>query len=289
MKMLKNKTAMILITLHLLAGIGIFKINNISKKTLILQFIFLVLSMLGITGGYHRLWAHNTYQANPILELFYIIFGTMASQNTAIKWVKEHRTHHRNEEKPGDPYNINKGLFHAHVGWLLFPFDDKEKEEISKTDISDLESNKLLMFQKKYYVILWLMLSFIVPHFIIKRWNESSTNIFFSNVIRIVLCLNLTWCINSLAHYIGERPHNESIKACNNKLLGIATLGEGWHNYHHSYPKDYRASEPEKINFTTRFINMTRKLGLSSNHHYNDRIRIPINERFNKNFYKVLS
>ena len=72
---LKNNTAVVLIALHLLATIGIFKINNISKKTILLQVVLLILSMLGITGGYHRSWAHTTYKANSILEIFYLIFG----------------------------------------------------------------------------------------------------------------------------------------------------------------------------------------------------------------------
>jgi len=285
---LKNKTAIVLIALHLLATIGIFKINNISKKTIILQVVLLILSMLGITGGYHRLWAHTTYKANSILEIFYLIFGTMASQKDVIKWVREHRTHHRNEEKPGDPYNISKGLFHAHVGWLLKPYDMIEINEISKTDITDLEKNKLLVFQRKYYKILWFILSFVVTHYIMKQWNETPTNIFFSNILRIVACLNLTWCINSLAHYIGDKPYNKNIEARNNNILGILTLGEGWHNYHHSYPKDYRTSEPNKFNITTKFINLTSKLGLSKNHYYNNKQKIPIQERFNKNFYSCL-
>jgi len=285
---LKNNTAVVLIALHLLATIGIFKINNISKKTILLQVVLLILSMLGITGGYHRLWAHTTYKANSILEIFYLIFGTMASQKDVIKWVREHRTHHRNEEKPGDPYNISKGLFHAHVGWLLKPYDAVETNEISKTDITDLEKNKLLVFQRKYYKILWFIFSFVITYYIMKQWNETPTNIFFSNILRIVACLNLTWCINSLAHYIGDKPYNKNIEARNNNILGLLTLGEGWHNYHHSYPKDYRSSEPTKFNITTKFINLTRKLGLSKTHYYNNKQQIPIQERFNKNFYSCL-
>jgi stearoyl-CoA desaturase (Delta-9 desaturase) len=284
---LKNNTSIIIILIHIIAIIGIFIITNISIITIIFQFILSVLSGVSITGGYHRLWAHNTYKANSLLEIFYLIFGTMATEGSAILWAKEHRTHHRNEEKPGDPYNINKGFFHAHIGWLLVPSDKIEIEEISKTDVSDLENNKLLLFQDKYYIMIWISL-FIFTCFIMKLWNDSIINIIFSNIIRIVIVLNITWCINSVAHTIGEKPYNNNIKAANNSLLGILTLGEGWHNYHHSYPKDYRASEKDKTNFTTFFINLTKKYNLSYNHYYNDNNNIPNNERFNTNFYKIL-
>lgn len=39
-------------------------------------------------------------------------------------------------------------------------------------------------------------------------------------------------------------------------------LGEGWHNYHHSFPWDYKASEFGKLNVTTFWIDLFAKLGL---------------------------
>jgi len=281
---IKQDYAVAISLIHIIAIIGIFKITNISTNTLIFQFILIILTLLSITAGYHRLWSHKTYEAHSLLEIFYLIFGTMASQGEVLKWAKEHRTHHRNEEQPGDPYNINKGLFHAHVGWLLVSQDKKEEIEIAKTDISDLKKNKLLIFQNKYFDFIWMFL-LLITFFIMNIWNESISNMFYSNFIRIAIVLNLTWCINSFAHYFGDKPHNKNLKASNNSLLGFLILGEGWHNYHHSYPKDYRASEPNKINFTTNFIDLTKILGLSYNHYYNNNNKIPINERFNKNLY----
>ena len=37
---------------------------------------------MAITGGYHRLWAHKTYDAHWSVRLLYMIFGTMALQNS---------------------------------------------------------------------------------------------------------------------------------------------------------------------------------------------------------------
>jgi len=287
--MFKNFISILIILIHILAIIGIFIINDISIYTIIFQFIIFILSAISITGGYHRLWTHNSYKANTILEIFYLIFGTIASEGSVINWAKEHRTHHRNEEKQGDPYNISKGFFHAHIGWLLFPNDEIEKKELAKTDVSDLENNKLLLFQHNYYSIIWISL-LILSFLIMIIWNESLINIIFSSIIRMVIVLNVTWCINSVAHTIGEKSHNTNIKASDNLILGILTMGEGWHNYHHSYPKDYRASESDKINFTTNFIDFTKKCNLSYNHYYKDiNNTIPNNERFNTDFYKILN
>lgn len=265
--MLKNIESTFLIFLHISAIISFFLIKKISIKTLILQFILVVFSQISITGGYHRLWSHRSYKASDSLEWFYLIFGTMASQGTVMNWVREHRTHHRNEEKNGDPYNINKGFWYAHVGWLLFEPDDITKYEIEKTDISDLKKKKKLVFQENYYIYIWILLSFIIPTLICSIWSDAY-NGFLSSFIRIVLVLNFTWFVNSLGHYEGTRTYDINLKACDNLLVSILTQGEGWHNYHHSYPKDYRASPPDKYNPTTFFIDITRKFGLSHNHYY---------------------
>jgi len=40
-------------------------------------------------------------------------------------------------------------------------------------------------------------------------------------------------------------------------------LGEGWHNYHHVFPWDYKAAElgDYKLNMTTAFIDFFAKIG----------------------------
>lgn len=41
------------------------------------------------------------------------------------------------------------------------------------------------------------------------------------------------------------------------------TTGEGWHNYHHAIPWDYKAAElgPSSINWTTYLIEMFSRIG----------------------------
>jgi stearoyl-CoA desaturase (delta-9 desaturase) len=285
--MFKNIQAIFLILLHFVAIISFFFIKNISVNTIVLQFVFLVLSQIAITGGYHRLWAHRSYQASELLEKFYLFFGTMASQGTAINWVKEHRTHHRNEEKNGDPYNINKGFWHAHVGWLIKEADEITKSEIAKTDVSDLKKKQILVFQERYYTWLWILIALVIPTLLCSLWDDAY-NGFLTNFIRIVLVLNFTWFVNSLAHYEGNRQYDNTLKACDNLFVSIITMGEGWHNYHHSYPKDYRASPADKYNPTTCFIDFTRKLGLSDNH-YHKRVHDSCEDKFDiKSCYSKL-
>ncbi len=50
---------------------------------------------MAITCGYHRLFAHATYEAHPALKAAYLLFGAMALQNSALIWSAGHRVPHR--------------------------------------------------------------------------------------------------------------------------------------------------------------------------------------------------
>ena len=263
--MLQIRMALILLILHILAIVSIFVIKNISIYTIILQIVLFIFAMIGITVGYHRLWTHRSFEASPFLQWVLMLFGTSAGQKDALWWCKSHRTHHRNEDKLTDPYSITKGFFFAHIGWLLeFP-DTETQKELDITDISDLEKNEILIFQKKYHTMLWFIVAIVLPILISKIWNETTTNAFFSSIIRIVLVLHSTYCVNSLAHMYGTKPYNSEIEPAENWFVSLITLGEGWHNFHHTYPKDYRASEENKYNPSALLIDFMAQLGLANN------------------------
>lgn len=274
-----------LITLHLIAFIGLFFIKKPKTYTFLYQFVLWYFATIALMGGYHRLWSHRTYEASNILQIFYAFFGVVASQHSALWWAKAHRTHHRNEEKPGDPYNISKGFYNAHIGWLIHGNDKKEKEEIEKTDIEDLENNKILIIQHNYFTLFWLLVNIIIILIPCLIWKETLINSFFINVIRIIFGLHNTYFVNSATHSCSYKPFNKNLGACENLFVSIYGLGEGWHSYHHAYPKDYRASEPNKFNPTTWFIDFTKFLGLSKNHYIKGDNNIPNNERFNTDYY----
>lgn len=261
---MKKFLTFVMIVGHLLSIMSFYMISNIKYSSIIVQIVLFIFGFLGITAGYHRLWSHKSYEANEFLQIFLMIFGTTATQGNAITWVKEHRTHHRNEEKHGDPHNINRGFFHAHIGWLLFDYDKKELSEIQKTDISDLLKNKVLLFQRKHYSLLWWLFSIFIPLILSMIWNDIY-NMFWLNIIRMCFIMHFTFFVNSLAHIIGNKPYDNTLKASDNLLVSILTFGEGWHNYHHTFPKDYRASPGNVYNPTTWFIYLTKVFGLSKN------------------------
>ena len=66
---------------------------------------------MGITFGYHRLYAHRSFQAHPVIQFLAMLCGTAALQNSILKWSSDHRIHHNKLDTDADPYSIKNGFF----------------------------------------------------------------------------------------------------------------------------------------------------------------------------------
>src|SRR5690554_4300912 len=129
--------------------------HDFSLAAWISMFVLLGVSSLGITAGYHRLWAHRAYEATLPLKIILMIMGTFAVQNSILFWASGHRTHHRHvDDVDKDPYSINNGFWYAHLGWML---RDYPAAEPNYKNAPDLLNDKLVMFQHKYYVPLVIL------------------------------------------------------------------------------------------------------------------------------------
>lgn len=113
------------------------------------EYVLLIVSSLGVTAGAHRLWAHRTYKAKMQLQIILIIFNSIAFQNTAIHWVRDHRLHHKHSDTDADPHNANRGFFYSHMGWLLVKKNEEVRKCGKRIDLSDIRNNPVLKFQKR--------------------------------------------------------------------------------------------------------------------------------------------
>lgn len=205
-------------------------------QTYLLAFVCYCISGVGITAGYHRLFSHRSYDAKLPIRLLLIIMGTSAFEMSVFDWSNDHRVHHRYTDTEKDPYNINKGFWWAHMGWLLY----KRKEEIDG-GIEDLKAQKLLQFQHKYFIPLAFFFGFFVPTLIAGYfWGDWKGGFFIAGILSKVIMLQCTFCINSLAHYIGDATYTDKLSPRDSVITALVTFGEGYHNFHHEFPYDYR-------------------------------------------------
>nr|CAD7609549.1 unnamed protein product [Timema genevievae] len=188
-----------------------------------------------------------------------------AFQNTIFDWVRDHRVHHKFSETNADPHNSNRGFFFAHVGWLMTRKHPEVIRRGQQLDMSDVVNDPVVAFHHKYFTSLKLLFCFFLPIMIPPfLWGESwSNSIMAIGVVRYVLSLNFTWLVNSAAHLWGNKPYDKRINPAENRMVALVAMGEGWHNYHHVFPWDYKAAElgNYSLNVTTFFLDLFAKIG----------------------------
>eukprot|EP00092_Neocalanus_flemingeri_P036881 GFUD01040144.1.p1 GENE.GFUD01040144.1~~GFUD01040144.1.p1 ORF type:complete len:251 (+),score=40.81 GFUD01040144.1:3-755(+) len=217
--------------------------------------------------GAHRLWAHKTYKAKLPLRIILAIANSMAGENSIYIWSRDHRVHHKCSEKMGDPHNAKRGFFFAHMGWLMVRKHPEVTRAGKKIDMSDLENDKVVMFQHKYYISSFLLMGFVIPTVLpYLLWGECLYTAYFVAVIRYVSVLHGTWLVNSAAHFFGDKPYDATIGPTENMAVSVLALGEGFHNYHHTFPYDYSTSEwGYTLNTTTMIIDAMASIGQAYN------------------------
>ncbi|RZC32996.1 FA desaturase domain containing protein [Asbolus verrucosus] len=257
---------LLLLILHIFAIHGLyFAIITVKWETVLWGYFLGFITGQGITAGAHRLWAHRSYKAKLPLKLILCFFQTLALQTPIYDWVRDHRVHHKYVDTDADPHNATRGFFFSHMGWLLIKKHNDVVTKGKNVDLSDLRADSVVMFQKKYHKIaapfLCLLLPALVPwYFFEEKFYVSWCT---ACVLRYVLSLHATWAVNSAAHMWGNKPYDKDIKPTENLAVAVFAFGEGWHNYHHVFPWDYKTGElgGYRTNITTAFIDLMAKLG----------------------------
>ena len=71
--------------------------------------------------------------------------------------------------------------------------------------------------------------------------------------------------MNSLAHWLGEAPFDDKHTPRDHVVTALCTIGEGYHNFHHQFPMDYRnAIKWYQYDPTKWFIAACAGVGLAS-------------------------
>ncbi|KAJ7339982.1 hypothetical protein DFH08DRAFT_783495 [Mycena albidolilacea] len=216
---------------------------------------------LGITAGYHRLWAHRSYNAGKFLQYFLAIAGAGALQGPIKWWARGHRAHHRYTDTELDPYNAQEGFWYSHVGWMLL----KPRRKPGSADVSDLSKDEVVRWQQKHYPLLVLVMAVAVPTLIPWLWGDARGGYVYAAFVRLCFVQHSTFCVNSLAHWLGQSPFDDKHTPRDHVVTALCTLGEGYHNFHHQFPMDYRnAIRWYQYDPTKWFIWCTKQLGFAS-------------------------
>lgn len=256
---------LVMAVFHFLAVWGILAGAETQWKTWVFFLTYYLFSGIGVTAGAHRLWAHKTYKATLPFQVLLMCFNCISMQNDILEWSRDHRVHHKYTETHADPHNAKRGFFFAHMGWLLMRKHPDVLIKGKNVDLSDLKRDPVVMFQHRYYLPLCFLFTLFLPTFVPWYfWGESiKVGLLVMFCLRYVLTLHSTWLVNSAAHLWGSRPYDQTMHPSDNRFVCIAAIGEGHHNYHHTFPYDYATSEwGPKLNMTTIVLDLCAALGL---------------------------
>ncbi|MDP6558891.1 MAG: fatty acid desaturase [Candidatus Binatia bacterium] len=197
---------------------------------------YLAATGFSITGGYHRLFAHRAYDVSRPVKLFFLLFGAAACENSVLKWAADHREHHRFVDQEADPYNIQRGFFFAHMGWIFI----QRPANISPDNVGDLLQNPLVRWQHRSYVPIAILVGGVLPLVVGYFLGDAWGCFLLAGVTRTVIIHHSTFLINSLCHYMGNQPYSLKDSSRDSALVALLTLGEGYHNFHHRFQYDFR-------------------------------------------------
>jgi stearoyl-CoA desaturase (Delta-9 desaturase) len=240
-----------------------------------------LLTAIGITVGFHRLFVHRSFETGTPVKVVLAALGSMAVQGSLMHWAARHRRHHQHSDTADDPHSPHRygpgqlarlrGLWHAHIGWAFGP----NPRGLGRY-VRDLRRSFALRLTSALFP-LWVALGLIIPAvlggLLAGSWIGALTGFIWGGLVRMFLVHHVTWSVNSAGHLWGSRPFRSADHSRNNFVLGVLALGEGWHNTHHAFPTSARHGlrwwQPDLSYYLIRLLSL---LGLAWN------VRVPTRE-----------
>ncbi|MEM9826015.1 MAG: fatty acid desaturase [Planctomycetota bacterium] len=234
--------------------------------------------VLGINIGMHRLLSHRSFQARKWFERTLVFFALCSAQETPARWVAWHRKHHRHSDHPDDPHTPRVSFLWSHFDWLLH---DQQStlttfslyEQYARDVIADpfyrwveklpMPAGIFFMMHTVVCAILAIGFSILVNGPGSEAWSMAAGILVWGVALRTVYVWHITWSVNSLTHLIGYRNYETTDDSRNSWFVALITMGEGWHNNHHSDPSaasvQHKAWEIDPIYY---LILLFQKVGL---------------------------
>jgi len=209
-----------------------------------------LLTGLGVTVGFHRLFTHRSFKTSPQMRALLGALGSAAVEGPVIEWVSNHRKHHRFSDQPGDPHSPHvghasgwrgalSGLYHAHVGWIFEGEALASEERYAK----DLLADPVARFIDRTFLV-WVLAGLAFPFALGVALTGTIvgglTGLLWGGAVRMFFVHHATFSINSLCHFFGRRRFATGDESRNLLWLALPTLGEAWHNNHHAFPTSAR-------------------------------------------------
>jgi len=216
----------------------------VNLTDLMIALVLYVVTGLGITVGFHRLFSHRGFVPRRALKITLAVLGSMAVEGSVTSWVATHRRHHLFSDRSGDPHSphrygdrglaLVRGLAFSHVGWLFV--SDASRTERYAPDM--LKDRDLVRIGELFPLLALASLAvpFGIGFAISGSWVGAVTALVWAGLVRMAVLHHVTWSVNSLCHTFGKRSNATTDRSTNLWPLAVVSFGDAWHNVHHAHP-----------------------------------------------------
>jgi stearoyl-CoA desaturase (Delta-9 desaturase) len=247
-------------------------LHGVPPHARVMFLVMVLVTGLGITLGFHRLFAHRAFATVRPVEQALMVLGCMAGQNSPFYWVATHRAHHRHSDHEGDPHSpyvwgtrrfgFLRGFWHSYFGWL-----HANGYSYPASAIRDLTRRSDLAWIDRHWFHFYLIglgIPALAGLAIGGTAYDALMGLLWGGLFRHFALLQVTFAVNSICHLWGSRPYDTDDHSRNNFLLGVIAFGDGWHNNHHAFPHSARHGlhwwQPD---FTYSVIWLMERVGLA--------------------------
>src|ERR1700712_856767 len=198
-----NLAAVVLPLLAFIVAVVLLWNEVVGWNALVLLAVLYVATGFGITVGFHRMLTHRAFQTSKTVERIFAVLGSLAVQGSVIQWVSDHRKHHAHTDEEGDPHSPHagyagggvmgtlRGLFHAHVGWILTEEGGENRARYAKDLVED-PGMKRISGNFHWLVLVSLALPGLAGFLITGRVTGALTGILWGGFVRIFLLHHVT-------------------------------------------------------------------------------------------------
>jgi stearoyl-CoA desaturase (Delta-9 desaturase) len=267
-----NVGAVVLPFLAFLAAVPLLWNRLVSPLDLGLLVAGYVVSVGSVTIGFHRLLTHRSFETYRPFKWAFALVGSMAVQGPVIGWVSDHRKHHAHTDRDGDPHSPHvghgtglRGLWHAHIGWLL---EHPSGVEASRYAPDLLEDPVMRAINRAFapLTVLSLLIPFGIGWLVTGELAGAFIALFWGGLVRVFFVHHVTWSINSICHFFGRRRFATEDQSTNVLWLALPSLGESWHHNHHAFPRSaVHGLRWWEVDLSGLVIRAMRRLGLAWN------------------------
>ncbi|MFN5515980.1 MAG: acyl-CoA desaturase [Cyanobacteriota bacterium] len=210
-------------------------IVGISFNAVFYLLITYVVRMLATTVFFHRLISHKSFSpSNKLVTYIGCFIACSAGQMGPSWWKVHHLEHHKYTDTNQDPHSPVAprqgiiGFLLAEFAWVLIP-----KYAYPQELPVDIENDLILRLIDRLHFIPSLSLAYL-------SILLGGTDYLLALCLSTTLLFHSNGFLNSIGHLFGDQDFITKDASRNNYFVAVLTLGDGWHNSHHAFPKSAR-------------------------------------------------